>query len=119
MPADIQEGIMWGSEMTAHQNLPKFHLHVRYAMSELAKAGVEFHSLSEDQLDEWKAAGGYHVRRVGRVQDRACRFHGQLCARWKKRLARRANTTSTTPKQTGGAPYMRRPFLPNGALSAL
>jgi hypothetical protein len=30
-------------------------------MAELRKAGVEFHSLSEDQLAEWKAAGGYQL----------------------------------------------------------
>ena len=59
MPADIQEGIMWGAEMTAHQNLAKVPSARAYAMAELAKAGVEFHSLSEDQLAEWKAAGGY------------------------------------------------------------
>ncbi len=59
MPADVQEGIMWGSEMTAHQNLSKVPSARAYAMAELAKAGVQFHSLSEDQLGEWKAAGGY------------------------------------------------------------
>ena len=59
MPADVQEGIMWGSEMTAHQNLSKVPSARAYAMAELAKAGVEFHSLSDDQLVEWKAAGGY------------------------------------------------------------
>ncbi|MFC6637764.1 C4-dicarboxylate ABC transporter [Sulfitobacter sp. JBTF-M27] len=59
MPADVQEGIIWGSEMTAHQNLSKVPSARAYAMAELAKAGVEFHSLSEDQLGEWKEAGGY------------------------------------------------------------
>ncbi|MEO9516681.1 MAG: TRAP transporter substrate-binding protein [Paracoccaceae bacterium] len=59
MPADVQEGIMWGSEMTAHQNLSKVPSARSYAMSELAKAGVEFHSLSDDQLGEWKEAGGF------------------------------------------------------------
>ena len=59
MPADIQEGIMWGSEMTAHQNLSKVPSARAYAMADLRKAGVEFHSLSEDQLGEWKEAGGY------------------------------------------------------------
>ncbi len=59
MPADVQEGIMWGSEMTAHQNLAKVPSARAYAMAELAKAGVEFHSLSDDQLGEWKEAGGY------------------------------------------------------------
>ena len=61
MPADIKEAIMWGSEMTAHQNLAKVPSSRAYAMSELAKSGVEFHSLSEDQLGEWKAAGGYQL----------------------------------------------------------
>lgn len=61
MPADVQEGIMWGSEMTAHQNLSKVPSARAYAMTKLAKAGVEFHSLSEDQLAEWKAAGGYQL----------------------------------------------------------
>lgn len=59
LPADVQEGIMWGSEMTAHQNLAKVPSARAYAMAELRKAGVEFHSLSEDQLAEWKDAGGY------------------------------------------------------------
>ena len=59
MPGDVQEGIMWGSEMTAHQNLSKVPSARAYAMSELAKAGVEFHSLSADQLGEWQEAGGF------------------------------------------------------------
>jgi TRAP-type C4-dicarboxylate transport system substrate-binding protein len=61
MPSDIQEGIMWGAQMTAHQNLAKVPSARTYAMAELAKAGVEFHRLSEDQLNEWKAAGGYQL----------------------------------------------------------
>ena len=28
-------------------------------MSELVKSGVQFHSLSADQLGEWQEAGGY------------------------------------------------------------
>jgi TRAP-type C4-dicarboxylate transport system substrate-binding protein len=59
MPSDVQEGIMWGSEMTAHQNLSKVPSARAYAMAELRKAGVQFHSLSDSQLAEWKAAGGY------------------------------------------------------------
>lgn len=59
MPADVQEGIMWGSEMTAHQNLSKVPSARTFAMAELRKAGVEFHSLSDDQLAEWKDTGGY------------------------------------------------------------
>ena len=59
LPADVQEGVMWGAEMTAHQNLSKVPSARSYAMAELATAGVEFHSLSEDQLGEWKEAGGF------------------------------------------------------------
>ena len=59
LPGDVQEGVMWGSEMTAHQNLSKVPSARAYAMSELVKSGVEFHSLSEDQLGEWKEAGGF------------------------------------------------------------
>ena len=50
---------MWGSQMTGHMNLAKVPSARSYAMSELAKSGVQFHSLSDDQLAEWKAAGGY------------------------------------------------------------
>jgi TRAP-type C4-dicarboxylate transport system substrate-binding protein len=59
LPGDVQDGVMWGSEMTAHQNLSKVPSARSYAMAELAKAGVQFHSLSDDQLGEWKEAGGY------------------------------------------------------------
>ena len=59
MPADVQEGIMVASEITGHQNLAKVPSARNYAMAELRKSGVEFHSLSDDQLAEWKAAGGY------------------------------------------------------------
>lgn len=59
MPADVQDGIMWAAEMTGHQNLAKVPSARAYAMAELAKAGVEFHALSDDQLGEWKEAGGY------------------------------------------------------------
>ena len=59
MPADVQEGIMWGSDMTSHQNLAKVPSARAYAMAELNKAGVQFHSLTDDQLAEWQEAGGY------------------------------------------------------------
>jgi TRAP-type C4-dicarboxylate transport system substrate-binding protein len=59
LPADVQEGIEFAGEMTAHQNLAKVPSARAYAMAELVKSGVEFHSLSDDQLAEWQAAGGY------------------------------------------------------------
>ena len=59
LPADVQEGIEFAGEITSQQNLAKVPAARAYAMSELMDFGVEFHSLSEDQLDEWRAAGGY------------------------------------------------------------
>lgn len=61
MPADVQDGIMEASEITRHQNLAKVPSARNYAMAELRKSGVEFHSLTDDQLGEWKAAGGYQL----------------------------------------------------------
>jgi hypothetical protein len=55
----VREGIEFASEVTSQQNLAKVPAARAYAMSELSKSGVQFHTLSEDQLAEWKAAGGY------------------------------------------------------------
>ncbi len=62
LPADVQEGIEIASEITAHQNLAKVPSARNFAMAELRKSGVEFHSLSDAQLGEWKAAGGYQLK---------------------------------------------------------
>ena len=59
LPSDVQEGIEAASEMTAHQNLAQVRSARTNAMGILRTAGVEFHSLSDDQLAEWKAAGGH------------------------------------------------------------
>lgn len=59
LPGDVREGIEWAGEMTMHQNLAKVPSARAFAMAELAKAGVEFHSLTDDQLAEWQATGGY------------------------------------------------------------
>ena len=61
LSSDVQEGIEFAGEMTAHQNLAKVPSARAYAMAELSKAGVQFHSLTEDQLAEWQAAGGYQL----------------------------------------------------------
>lgn len=59
LPSDVQDGVEFAGELTSHQNLAKVPSARTYAMAELRKAGVEFHSLTEDQLAEWQAAGGY------------------------------------------------------------
>ena len=60
LPEDVQEAIEFASEITTQQNLAKVPAARAYAMSELTKSGVEFHSLTEEQLTVWKEAGGYH-----------------------------------------------------------
>lgn len=59
LPKDIQEGIEFASAITAQQNLAKVPASRNYAIAELAAAGVNFNYLSDDQLAEWEAAGGY------------------------------------------------------------
>ncbi len=59
LPMDVQQGIEFAGEITQAQNLAKVPAARAYAMSELMGNGVEFHSLTQDQLAEWQAAGGY------------------------------------------------------------
>ncbi|MCR9087062.1 MAG: TRAP transporter substrate-binding protein [Rhodobacteraceae bacterium] len=59
LPPDVQAGIEFAGEITAQQNLAKVPAARNYAMAELTKAGVEFHSLNDDQLSAWQEAGGY------------------------------------------------------------
>ena len=59
LPKDVQDSIDFASEITAQQNLAKVPAARAFAMYELSKNGVEFHSLSDDQLAQWKEAGGY------------------------------------------------------------
>lgn len=59
LPGDVQEGIEFAGEVSSQQNLAKVPAARAYAMSELSAAGVEFHSLTDDQLGVWQEAGGY------------------------------------------------------------
>ena len=59
LPADVQDGIELASDVTFQQNLAKVPAARAYAMYEMNKAGVEFHTLTEDQLAVWQEAGGY------------------------------------------------------------
>jgi len=59
LPSDVQEGLEFAGDITAQQNLAKVPGARSYAMAELTKAGVEFHSLTEDQLAVWQETGGY------------------------------------------------------------
>lgn len=59
LPKGVQKGIEFASEITAQQNLAKVPAARNFAMSELRKSGVQFHSLSTSQLQKWQQAGGY------------------------------------------------------------
>ena len=59
LPAVVQEGIEMASDVTFQQNLAKVPAARAYAMYEMNKAGVEFHSLTDDQLAEWRETGGF------------------------------------------------------------
>jgi TRAP-type C4-dicarboxylate transport system substrate-binding protein len=61
LPDDVKEGIEFASEITAAQNLAKVPAARNFAMAELTKAGVEFYAPTEDELAEWKEAGGYQL----------------------------------------------------------
>ncbi|MEL6800861.1 MAG: TRAP transporter substrate-binding protein [Pseudomonadota bacterium] len=61
LPADVQEGIEFAGEVTQAQNLAKVPAARSFAMAELVANGVEFHSLSDDQLAEWESVGGYQL----------------------------------------------------------
>lgn len=59
LPSDLQDAVEFAGEITGQQNLAKVPGARAYAMAELRKSGVEFHSLTDDQLGAWKEAGGY------------------------------------------------------------
>jgi len=59
LPKDVQDGIDFAAEITAQQNLAKVPAARNYAIAELASAGVQFHYLTDAQLKEWEAVGGY------------------------------------------------------------
>ncbi len=59
LPGDVQDGIEFASGITMQQNLAKVPAARNYAMAEMRKAGVQFYSLTEDELAQWVEAGGY------------------------------------------------------------
>ncbi|WP_424934580.1 TRAP transporter substrate-binding protein [Amaricoccus macauensis] len=59
LPPDLQEAIEFASEITAGQNRAKIPAARNYAIAEMMKAGVEFYFPTEDELAQWKEAGGY------------------------------------------------------------
>lgn len=59
LPGDVKEAIEWASEMSFHQNLAKVPSARTFAMAEMRRSGVEFHSLTAEQLAEWQETVGF------------------------------------------------------------
>nr|MBC8438556.1 C4-dicarboxylate ABC transporter [Candidatus Desulfobacula maris] len=58
LPQDIRDGIDYASEVTMRQNHAKVPAARAYAMSELAKAGVEFYVPTASEKEAWVKASG-------------------------------------------------------------
>lgn len=59
LPADVQEGIEFASDVTFRQNLAKVPAAFAYTRTELIKAGVKIHSLSDDNMAAFKELAGH------------------------------------------------------------
>ena len=59
LPSDVQEGVEFASDVTFRQNLAKVPGAFAYAKSQMIKAGVQFHTLSEDNMAAFRALGGH------------------------------------------------------------
>ncbi len=58
LPKDVQDGVVFASEMTSRQNLAKVPASRAYAMAEMAKAGVKFHVPTPGEKEMWVAQAG-------------------------------------------------------------
>ena len=58
LPGDVQEGIVFASEMTSRQNLAKVPAARAHSMAEMAKAGVQFYVPTPEEKEQWIAKAG-------------------------------------------------------------
>lgn len=61
MPGDVQEGITFAAEVTAHQNLSKVPAARAFSMWDLSRAGVQFYVPNDDEMAEWVARAGHQL----------------------------------------------------------
>lgn len=59
LPGDVQEGITFASEVTAHQNLSKVPAARAFSMWDLNREGVQFYNPNDDEMAEWVERGGH------------------------------------------------------------
>ncbi|MCP1673640.1 TRAP-type C4-dicarboxylate transport system substrate-binding protein [Natronocella acetinitrilica] len=58
LPSEVQEQIDFASEITFQQNLAQVPASRAYAMAEMAEAGVQFYTPTDDELAQWVEACG-------------------------------------------------------------
>ncbi|KAA3622540.1 MAG: C4-dicarboxylate ABC transporter [Proteobacteria bacterium] len=59
LPGDVQEGIEFASDVTFRQNLAKVPAAFAYTRTEMERAGVKLHDLSEDQIAPFRELAGH------------------------------------------------------------
>lgn len=58
LDSDTREAVEWGAQITFLQNLSQIPASRNFAMNEMAAAGVEFYSPTDDEMGEWVDAAG-------------------------------------------------------------
>ncbi len=61
LPKDVQEGVLFASEVTAHQNLAKVPAARAYSMADLATGGVRFYAPNASEMEQWVAKAGHQL----------------------------------------------------------
>lgn len=59
LPIELRDAILAAGEVTFQQNLAQVPASRAYAMAEMAAAGVQFYSLSEDEIAQWREKAGH------------------------------------------------------------
>ncbi|MBZ8134357.1 TRAP transporter substrate-binding protein [Afifella sp. IM 167] len=58
LDSDTREAVEWGAYLTFLQNLSQVPASREYAMNEMAAAGVQFYSPTEEEMAQWKEKAG-------------------------------------------------------------
>tara|TARA_B100000780_G_C21095455_1_gene441769 strand:- start:166 stop:1320 length:1155 start_codon:yes stop_codon:yes gene_type:complete len=61
LPGDVQEGITFASEVTAHQNLAKVPASRAFCSYDLGRSGVQFYIPNDDEMAQWVARAGHQL----------------------------------------------------------
>lgn len=59
LPKNLQDAVMYASDVTFRQNLAKVPAAFAYGKAELIKSGVKFHQLSDDAMAQFVELGGH------------------------------------------------------------